>query len=77
MEGSQPVAIVGAREEHERRITVKLERELGPVVMAALKDPTVIEIMLNPDGTLWVERLGEPMRQFSTMLCFGVQVVPT
>tara|TARA_B100000678_G_scaffold254326_1_gene231377 strand:- start:1399 stop:1536 length:138 start_codon:yes stop_codon:yes gene_type:complete len=45
--------------------------------MAALKDPTVIEIMLNPDGTLWVERLGEPMRQFSTMLCFGVQVVPT
>lgn len=68
MEGSQPVAIVGAREEHERRITVKLERELGPVVMAALKDPTVIEIMLNPDGTLWVERLGEPMRQFSTML---------
>ncbi|MDD2273811.1 MAG: hypothetical protein PHH29_16315 [Desulfuromonadaceae bacterium] len=60
MEGSQPaVARLGARDEHIRRITEKLTRELGPEVIALLRDPTVIEIMLNPDGTLWVEHLGQ------------------
>ena len=68
MEGSQPaVARLGARDEHIRRITEKLTRELGPEVIALLRDPTVIEIMLNPDGTLWVEHLGQPMRQFGRM----------
>ena len=28
----------------------------------ALKDPKTTEIMLNPDGILWHERLGSPMR---------------
>ena len=26
------------------------------------EDPRTIEIMVNPNGTLWVEKLGEPMR---------------
>jgi P-type conjugative transfer ATPase TrbB len=57
----------GARGEHRRRVMEKLTRELGPEVMAFLHDPTVIEIMLNPDGCLWVEHLGQPMRQFGRM----------
>lgn len=36
-----------------------LMHSFGPIVMAALKDPDVIEIMLNDDGKLWVESLGE------------------
>ena len=28
---------------------------------AALDDPAVVEVVLNPDGRIWVERLGEPM----------------
>lgn len=32
---------------------------LGDVVLAALADPDVVEIMLNDDGKLWVESLGE------------------
>lgn len=44
------------------RLTRKLEAELGSDVMGALRDPTVVEIMLNSDGKLWVERFGEPMR---------------
>lgn len=41
MEGSQPaVARLGARDEHIRRITEKLTRELGPEVIALLRDPT-------------------------------------
>lgn len=57
----------GARDEHTRRVTEKLSRELGPDVLAFLRDATVIEIMLNPDGSLWVEHLGQPMRQFGHM----------
>ena len=58
---------VGARGEHRRRVMEKLTRELGPEVMAFLHDHTVIEIMLNPDGCLWVEQLGQPMRRFGRM----------
>jgi P-type conjugative transfer ATPase TrbB len=54
-------------QELARRIQEKLRRELGPVVCAFLDDPQVIEVMLNPDGRLWVERLGEPMRPAGTM----------
>lgn len=45
----------------QRRLIEKLTRELGSVCMEALTDPSVIEIMLNSDGTLWVERCGEPI----------------
>ncbi len=44
--------------ERQQRITQKLRRELGPTVLRALDDPDIIEIMLNPDGRLWVDRLG-------------------
>ena len=47
--------------EHAVRVGQKLERELGEQVLSCLKDPEVIEIMLNPDGVLWVERTGHPM----------------
>nr|WP_208413521.1 P-type conjugative transfer ATPase TrbB [Sphingomonas leidyi] len=36
-----------------------LRTALGPSISAWLEDPTVIEVMLNPDGRLWVDRLGE------------------
>lgn len=55
------------RAEKQRRISEKLQRELGPVIVGLLSEPAVIEIMLNPDGTLWVERLGRGMDQFGTM----------
>src|SRR6202158_5790721 len=37
------------------RLSEKLRRELGPVVLKALSDPDVIKIILNPDGRIWVE----------------------
>src|SRR5256885_3914691 len=30
---------------------------MGPLIAAALEDPDVVEVMLNPDRTLWVDRL--------------------
>jgi type IV secretion system protein VirB11 len=34
-----------------------LRTAMGPVIAAALEDPDVVEIMLNPDRTLWIDRL--------------------
>jgi len=53
--------------EKSRRLNQKLKSELGPIVMSALSDPTVIEIMLNTDGTLWIDQLGLGMSQVGTM----------
>ena len=39
-----------------------LRTALGPAIARHLEDPTVVEVMLNPDGRLWVDRL-------STGLC--------
>lgn len=36
-----------------------LRTAMGPTIAAALGDPAVIEIMLNPDGRLWLDRHGE------------------
>jgi len=36
-----------------------LRTALGPSITAWLDDAAVIEVMLNPDGRLWVDRLGE------------------
>jgi type IV secretion system protein VirB11 len=36
-----------------------LRTAMGPVIAAALADPTVIEVMVNPDGSLRLDRLGE------------------
>lgn len=35
-----------------------LRTALGPAIAGWLDDPQVIEVMLNPDGRLWVDRLG-------------------
>lgn len=43
------------------RLLVTLRFNCGPLMMRHLEDPNVVEIMLNPDGRLWVERYGEAM----------------
>ncbi len=41
------------------RLIRKLRDALGETICAALEDVDVVEVMLNPDGRLFVERLGE------------------
>ena len=36
-----------------------LRTALGPAIATWLEDPVVVEVMLNPDGHLWVDRLTE------------------
>jgi len=45
-----------------------IKAHMGIPLFEKLNDPNVIEIMLNPDGNLWVEEFGEPMSVFGTML---------
>ena len=40
----------------ERRICM-LRTAMGPEIAAALEDPEVVEVLLNPDGSLWLDRL--------------------
>lgn len=34
-----------------------LRTAMGPMIAQAIEDPDVVEIMLNPDGSLWIDRL--------------------
>jgi len=36
-----------------------LRTALGPAIARFLEDPATVEVMLNPDGRLWVDRLSE------------------
>ena len=36
-----------------------LRTALGPAIARFLEDPSVVEVMLNPDGRLWIDRLSE------------------
>ena len=38
--------------DQRQRLLRKLRLELGPDVLGALEDPSVVEILLNPDGSL-------------------------
>ncbi|ATI11009.1 P-type conjugative transfer ATPase TrbB [Acetobacter pomorum] len=47
---------------HERA-TVRgmsmLRTAMGPAIARHLTDPAIVEVMLNPDGRLWIDRLSE------------------
>ncbi len=36
-----------------------LRTALGPAIARFLEDPSIVEVMLNPDGRLWIDRLSE------------------
>jgi P-type conjugative transfer ATPase TrbB len=42
----------------DERLSAMLSSALGEVVLRFLEDDSVIELMLNPDGKLWVDKLG-------------------
>ncbi len=46
----------------EDRLVNNLLHNMGLSIIEALEDENVVEIMVNPDGKLWVEKLGEEMK---------------
>jgi len=51
------ITFLNAEAQDRRR--AMLRSAMGPVIAAALADPAVIEVMVNPDGSLRLDRLGE------------------
>ena len=47
---------LAATQEAQGRRRQMLRTAFGPTIAAALADPTVLEVMLNPDGKLWIDR---------------------
>ncbi|MGB4057240.1 MAG: hypothetical protein WBK77_04070 [Alphaproteobacteria bacterium] len=41
-----------------RELTV-LKGAFGAVILEALADPQVVEVMVNADGRVWIDRIGE------------------
>ena len=56
MTGTPHVTLAAAATSLDRR-TRMLRTAMGPLIAAALEDPDVVEVMLNPDGKLWLDRL--------------------
>jgi type IV secretion system protein TrbB len=53
------VGALSLRSEAISRGARMLRTALGPAIATWLEDPAIVEIMLNPDGRLWVDRLTE------------------
>jgi P-type conjugative transfer ATPase TrbB len=51
------VANLSIQSEATSRGARMLRTALGPAIARFLDDPTIIEVMLNPDGRLWADRL--------------------
>ncbi|MGR7995774.1 P-type conjugative transfer ATPase TrbB [Xanthobacter sp. ZOL 2024] len=48
-----------------------LRTALGPAIARFLEDSAVVEVMLNPDGCLWVDRLSEGLADTGERLSFA------
>lgn len=51
------VANLSIQSEATSRGARMLRTALGPAIARLLDDPTIVEVMLNPDGRLWADRL--------------------
>ena len=45
-----------------------LRTALGPAISRFLEEPSVVEVMLNPDGRIWVDRLSEGLSDTGEIL---------
>lgn len=57
------------------RLVRKLQEALGDHLCVALEDATVVEIMLNPDGQLFIERLGNGIAPAGEMSAAAAEMV--
>ena len=53
--------------EQQQRLEVKLRRELGDQILRLLDDNLAEDILLNPNGSLWVKRMGQGFSRIGEM----------
>jgi len=56
--GAGNIRVIKTDTSHQRLLQM-LTTAMGVHITSLLDDPNVIELMLNPDGRLWVDRLGQ------------------
>lgn len=56
-----------AHDEHKQRMQLKLRRELGEQLLTLLDDARTEDILLNPDSSLWIKRIGEGFTRIGEM----------
>ncbi|CAG1009798.1 Type IV secretion system protein VirB11 [Burkholderiales bacterium] len=61
--------------ESKRRLILGLQDALGVTVTTALHDPDVVEVMLNPDGNLFIERVGQGIAAAGRMASHDAETV--
>lgn len=54
-------------DEQHQRLEVKLRRELGEQILRLLEDSLTEDILLNPDGSLWVKQMGHGFSRIGEM----------
>jgi len=57
------MAVRSFQSEANSRGAKMLRTALGPDIAIWLEDPSVIEVMLNPDGRLWIDRLSDGLAE--------------
>src|SRR3546814_2380864 len=70
------MSVVPLRTEARSRGVRMLRTALGVSVAGWLDDPATIEVMLNPDGRLWIDRLGEGVSDTGTLTLADVKANP-
>lgn len=63
-----------ADELHKRRLD-GLRMAFGGIVLKALEDPDVVEVMLNSDGVLWIEKNGKMSRAGELSMDDGMAIL--
>jgi P-type conjugative transfer ATPase TrbB len=62
------VAIHSLKTEAVSRGARMLRSALGPAITGFLEDPLIVEVMLNPDGRLWIDRLSSGLSETGNTL---------
>ena len=62
------VAIYPFQSEALSRGARMLRTAFGPAIARYLEDPAIIEVMLNPDGRLWIDQLSGGLKETAERL---------
>ncbi|MEN3176904.1 P-type conjugative transfer ATPase TrbB [Gluconobacter sp. OJA] len=62
------MSVAPFRSEAVARGTRMLRTALGPAIAGYLDDPSIVEVMLNPDGRLWIDWLAGGMEDTGTRI---------
>ena len=59
-----------------KKLEEALERYFGDEIINYLKkDEEIIEIMANPDGSLFIEKMGQPMQKIGTVKAHNIKAI--